>query len=234
MKIRVDILAWNEAETIAMTIRHYQDIADDVIIWDNHSTDDTAKIALAMGCIVQPFGKVGVLDDRDYLSIKNAQVTATIYDWRIVCDADEILCINRGQLEKELEAGTEIIRTKGWNIYSDIMPKRTWAEVDSGFWDPNFNKQVCYNPSKIKSMNFNFGAHSNNAKGKLSKAEYILRHYRCVGGVDRMINRHAVYKTRMSPYNIANRLSFHYLRTKSEIEREWSQNCLKSKSFSEI
>ena len=83
-------------------------------------------------------------------------------------------------------------------------------------------------------MGYHAGAHNYTAKGKLSKAEYVLRHYRCVGGVDRLIERHNIYAKRMSKNNLEKGWGVHYLRTKSEIEREWSQNCLKSKSFSEI
>ena len=54
-------------------IRHYRKNFPDcrIIVYDNHSTDATVKIAEAADCEVIPYDTGNHLDDMKYLEIKN-------------------------------------------------------------------------------------------------------------------------------------------------------------------
>ncbi len=229
MKIRVELLCWNEAFLLPFTLAHYAKFADEIIVWDNYSDDGSREIAQQLGATVQMYGHPGRLDDRDFLSIKNSVSSAC--DWRIVCDMDELLVITREELAEELEKGTTVINTEGFNIYSEELPKESLFEINSGFVDPSFSKKVCYNPKQIETMGFAWGAHHAKPVGRIfySKRVYQLRHYRCIGGVQGMIDRHAIYAPRLSAFNRSARLSSHYLRTPEQIRQEWEANIRKSK-----
>lgn len=97
--IEAHIVAWNEAETIHLTIKHYKAFCSHIILWDNHSTDTTREIAKALGCTVKTFGKEGELSDRAYMELKNEcwkknHPGKDRRDYVIVVDADEILVNN--------------------------------------------------------------------------------------------------------------------------------------------
>ena len=85
------ILAWNEIETVHLTIQHYQKFCDKITILDNWSDDGTTDKAVKMGCKVLTFGILGQLDDNEYLKIKNSVYRNSKAKYIIVCDSDEIL-----------------------------------------------------------------------------------------------------------------------------------------------
>lgn len=73
MKIEAHIIAWNENETIHLTIKHYQQFCSKIIIYDNYSTDNTRSICESMGC------EVKLLVSREFFrmwSIPNLKIIA--------------------------------------------------------------------------------------------------------------------------------------------------------------
>jgi glycosyltransferase involved in cell wall biosynthesis len=82
--ISVVIIAKNEADVIAGAIRSAKMITDDVIIVDSDSTDETALIALNLGCRVYDTKWMG------YGATKNMGAGLAKYDWILSVDADEV------------------------------------------------------------------------------------------------------------------------------------------------
>src|SRR6185369_10016351 len=80
-RISAYIIAFNEAAKVGDAIRSVQ-WADEVVVADSHSTDDTAGIAQALGArVVQiPFQGFGAL--------RNVAVAACTHDWVFSLDAD--------------------------------------------------------------------------------------------------------------------------------------------------
>jgi glycosyltransferase involved in cell wall biosynthesis len=237
MVIHLHILCWNEAYLLPSTLDYYSRYVDSITVHDNFSSDGSQEIARSFGAKVENFGKRNSLDDRAYLQIKNADRAKSGADWVIVCDADELLFHPLGlrhAIMNEEDKGSTFLRVKGFNIYSDagLSDVEELLDIDTGFPYPNFDKNICFKPKHVKP-NYNYGAHSWNPKGKLiaSTSQFYLFHYRCIGGVQRMIDRHAQYKARMSQFNKDNRLSFHYLRSEQEIKKEWEENIRKIKPF---
>lgn len=230
--IETFLISWNEAETIHLTIKHYLQFGR-VNLYDNYSNDGTTEIAEKLGAFVYNFGKKGTLDDKEYLKIKNNVWKNSNADYVIVCDSDEILNVDLNFLKKEKEKGVTIFKTWGWNIFSHKMPKKNWFEIQTGFHDPNFSKQVIFSP-KLEGINYVYGCHVCQPQGDLKYSNHVLPlfHYRNVGGVERLINRHKSYRRRMSDFNKRLRLGHHYLTEEKKKRKEWHDCLTNSKEFS--
>jgi glycosyltransferase involved in cell wall biosynthesis len=245
MKIDAFIIAWNEAEIIQMTINHYREVWGAAItLFDNYSDDGTDKIAEAMGCNIIKYGTPGVLDDETYLQIKNNCWKESKADWVIVCDADEILMpsfrINddggiRIRTIKDISSALEntfctIIKPTGWDVYSDSMPRDTFSEITTGYEYDNYAKCIMFRPDQIKEINYRPGAHKCDPVGNViytRKEDFILMHYRCIGGIERKLARNRAYQPRLSKTNLKKGYGGHYLYKESEVRQEWAQNVAK-------
>ncbi len=161
MKIEAHIIGWNRSDTIAMTVRHYKSFCDKVIYHDNISEDDTRFIAAGLMADVRLFGMSGVLDDSQYLTVKNNAWKNSDADWVIVVDDDEILyhpnLIEELQFAKD--SGATIIRPKGFGIFSNEMPVNEWTELMSGVPDENYSKLCVFNPKAIQEIGYIYGCH---------------------------------------------------------------------------
>jgi len=234
LKIALFMPTWNEGYSLRQVLSYYKSQGiTDIFLFDNGSTDDTLKIAKEFNCHVSKMMQ-NELDDRNYLQIKNHfWKDYRDYDFVICCDADEVLyhpdtlysALNREQT-------ATIIKPQGWNVYSSLqIHKSNVLEISTGFFDTNFSKTVCFDPHEIKEINYQFGAHTCKPTGNVvySSDSYYLLHIRCIGGVQRMIDRHKAYSERMSDFNKKNGLGVHYLRSEQEIKEEWKRNILRSK-----
>lgn len=84
-KISVVIITYNEAANIARCIHSVKTIADEVVVVDSFSSDDTLKIAQALGATTykHPFS--------GYVAQKNKAITLAANDYVLCLDADEAL-----------------------------------------------------------------------------------------------------------------------------------------------
>ena len=239
MNIALFIPTYNESYTLDQILTYYRaNGVTEIFVFDNGSTDETREIAMRHGANIFET-KTKDLDDRNYLHIKNHiwKHCRNEFDFMICCDADEVLYHPLGlatALEKE---AASVIHPQGWNVYSELPPdQHDILKVSTGFPDPNFSKCVCFDPKRVEEMNYGWGAHSCNPTGDVqySGGEYYLFHFRCLGGVQRMIDRHREYAERMSAFNQANGYGFHYLRSEAEIQAEWERNISRSEKASFI
>lgn len=232
MKVEAHILAFNESETIHLTIKHYQQFCDRIIIYDNFSDDNTRDIAASMGCEVKLFGIKGVLDDKEYLKVKNNCWKGSSADWVIVCDADEILWSNDliGDLETAKRLRFGMISTYGWNVFSDEIPKGDWLEITTGINDPNYSKFCIFNPKVVEEIGYIYGAHVANPKGVFCTTnehlQLILFHYKHVGGAQRIADRHALYASRLSDWNKRFKCGYQYQEPRQKTI-DYFNECLK-------
>jgi glycosyltransferase involved in cell wall biosynthesis len=83
-KLSVVIIAYNEARNIARCISGVQEIADEVVVIDSNSTDNTVDISNSLGArvIQQPF--------LGYTEQKNFAVAQSAFDFVLSLDADEV------------------------------------------------------------------------------------------------------------------------------------------------
>jgi len=214
------IICWNEIETIHLTISHYQKFCDKITIFDNFSDDGTAEKCRELGCEVQYFGIKGVLDDKEYLKVKNHCYKQSKAKWVIVCDSDEILWHPDIKRILEESEGT-IFNTIGWDVFSNDMPKNDFLEIQTGFYYENGCKSVIFSP-KI-DIRFVFGCHVSNPYGLIRKCDETLTlfHYRNIGGYERLSERHKIYRERLSSNNKRWKLGIHYTYPEEQRKKEW-------------
>lgn len=203
---------------------------------DNFSDDDSRDIAKELGAEVRLFGIRDQLADKEYLKVKNHIWKGSKADYVIIVDSDEILYHPQLQevLQKSLSNGVTIFKTRGWNVYSNDFPRETYLEIQTGFEDQNYAKTVIFSP-KLEQINYGYGCHESRPYGELKWSEDVLTvlHYHCIGGIDRMIKRHNLYKKRLSPLNRELKLGHHYLQDDNRKRREWEESMIRSKEFSQ-
>ena len=225
MTIETFIIAFNESDTIALTIKHYQAFSQKITLYDNFSTDNTPDIARSIGCEVITFGRKGELNDAEYLKVKNRCWKNSKADFVIVVDADEIL-------EQPIFENCTIYKTQGFNIYSHEMPKESYFEIMTGIYDKNYSKSVIFSP-KLDAIDYAYGAHTCDPKGdvRVSRETLTLFHYRCIGGPQRIIDRHKLYRKRMGYLNKQLGLGSHYNYDDERRQREWYEYYIKCKAY---
>lgn len=224
--IETYIIAWNESDIIRLTIKHYQAFSK-VILYDNFSDDNTREIAQEMGCEVRLFGRKGELNDAEYLKVKNRAWKGSKADFVIMVDADEIL-------QEPTDFSGTIWKTRGFNVYSYDVPRESFSEIQTGFWDDNYSKSVIFSP-KLTDINFTYGAHKSDPKGDVRYSPEILTlfHYRAIGGPERMVKRHEMYRKRMSYLNKTLGLGSHYLYDDNRRRKEWKEYYERSVIYSQ-
>lgn len=250
MKIEAHLIAWNEASIIGLVIKHYKKFCDHITIWDNYSSDETQLIAESMGCDVKKFGKKGELSDQAYLDVKNNCWKGSDADWVIIADCDEVLiclpCLYqtqlpgdryawsfmKGRLNFEANNGATIIKTYGWQIYSNQMPQNDLLDITTGWHFANYSKYVIFSPKGINEINYKPGAHACDPKGIVVYSENSplhLLHYKNIGGVERLLKRNKEYRNRMSYQNRKMGWGIHYYDSEAKVRQEWIERLAKSK-----
>ncbi|HEV2693993.1 MAG TPA: glycosyltransferase [Verrucomicrobiae bacterium] len=86
MKLSLAMIVKNEARCLARCLASVRGVADEIIITDTGSTDDTVKIAQEFGAKVTHFDWIG-----DFAAARNASLAHATGDWVLVLDADETI-----------------------------------------------------------------------------------------------------------------------------------------------
>lgn len=246
MRIILYFINWNDSFYLPFIKEHYGAFCEKIIMYDNYSDDNSVLLAQQLGFEVRYFGWRGMLNDQAYIDVKNhcwKECRGLNVDYVIVCDADEFLCQSlqfRKTVLRHTGRPTAPI-VKGWNIVSEEMPKESLFEINTGSYSENYGKQAIFNPDAIKEINFVHGCHANRMSGAVTTygMSWNLVHFRQIGGIQRMLDRHAEYRPRLSKFNLQYNMGHHYGRpdwTAEKIaefnedkKREWYQ--LKSEAI---
>lgn len=218
MKVHLYFINFNDSFYLPFLARHYS-YCNKVVMYDNYSTDNSADIAKQLGFEVRYFGKRGELNDQHYLDIKNHcwKESRGHADYVIVCDADEFLHADINSLTSSIPA------SDGFNMISESLPVQDVLEIKTGTPDPSYGKQIIFDPNRIQEINYVHGCHVNHAVGIITSHDRIkMLHYRMIGGVYRIINRHRVYLHRMSDFNHKHNMGHHYKHTDAAKKSEWA------------
>jgi glycosyltransferase involved in cell wall biosynthesis len=81
--LSVAIITYNEEKNIRRCIESVRKVADEIIVVDSFSDDDTVKIAEAAGAIVRQSEFSG------YINQKNKAINLASHDYVLLLDADE-------------------------------------------------------------------------------------------------------------------------------------------------
>jgi hypothetical protein len=221
MKITLYFIGWNDKFYLPFIKQHYGKFCQRIVYYDNYSNDGSQELARELGFEVRNFGYSNRLDDQDYLNVKNhcwkeERENGQQADYVIVCDADEFICIDdlRGTAPKVV----------GFNLISDRLPTNKITDINTGSFSINYSKQAIFSPREILEINFVHGCHLNHIQGNVtSEGSCRLLHFRQIGGVDRLIERHAQYRERMSKFNLKHGMGSHYLHSDDQKRIEWAE-----------
>lgn len=224
MRIITYFINYNDSFYLPFLKEHYGAFSEKIIMYDNYSTDASRIIAADLGMEVRVFGQRGQLNDQHYLDVKNhcwKEQRNKGIDYVIVCDADEFVCID------DLKGSAP--KVTGYNMVSDSVPFKSVLEINTGEFSESYSKQAIFSPDEIQEINFVHGCHKNHIKGNITtEGNCRLLHYRMIGGVKVLLERHAEYRKRMSRFNLQHNMGHHYLHADEAKIAEW--NFLKSNS----
>lgn len=199
---------------------HYSKFCEKLIMYDQYSNDGSRELAESLGIEVRNFGRPGILNDQWYLDVKNncwKECKGQGIDYVIVVDIDEFV-----QIPPNL-VGT-FPKVVGYNMISEDLPKNNILEINTGEPSEAYSKQAIFNPDAVKEINYVHGCHKHNAVGNFTtnlNTTCDLYHMRMIGGVDRIIERHAIYRARMSEFNKKHKMGFHYQHSDNAKRDEW-------------
>jgi glycosyltransferase involved in cell wall biosynthesis len=99
-KLSVVIICYNEEKNISRCIDSVRDVADEILILDSNSTDQTVAIAESKGAIVkqEPFN--------GFIQKKNKAIELASYDFILSLDADEALDTLLAESVSKVKSGT--------------------------------------------------------------------------------------------------------------------------------
>jgi len=217
MTIHLYFINFNDSFYLPFIARHYK-FCQRIIMYDNFSSDNSRELAIKLGFEVRTFGIQGVLNDQHYLEVKNNcwKESRGKCDYVIVCDADEFIFGDYTALTCSLP------KSDGYNMISNSLPVTDITEIKTGSTDVNYGKQIIFDPNRIQEINYVHGCHVNHAVGNITSTDTIkMLHYRMIGGVYRIINRHRLYMLRMSEFNRKHRMGHHYMNADFEKKNEW-------------
>jgi len=219
--VAVHLIAFQEAEIIPYSIRHYATFCDRVIVHDGGSTDGTRDIARSLGAEVRDFITAGI-DDRANRLLKEQCVMSCQADWCIVADADEMWFAPEGPaytLESYDAQGIAVVKPIGIEMFSDEYPTGPGQITDyvrDGAEDRIWgSKPLLTAPKRLASIVYSAGCHTcwavtkggvkiNDPQEVTTPESYCL-HFHHLGGVERIARRYAAQQARHSKVNIANR-----------------------------
>lgn len=200
-----------------------------IVVYDNMSTDSSQTIAKAYGCEVIAYDTGGKLDDLTYLKIKNNCWDDAKTDWVLVADVDEWCDFTKYDLKQADLDGHTVLRFEAYNMVN-MEDNLDVLSIEMGERAPSYDKMYCFNRKKIKAVNYSPGCHSASPEGIVSTTSdvFICRHYKYIN-IDYMVERHAIFASRLSDENKKRGYGFHYLYPKEKIYNEFQQARLNAK-----
>lgn len=136
--LAVCMIVKDEAEFVAGAIESVQGVADEVIVVDTGSTDDTVEIARRAGARVEFFPWTG-----DFAAARNASIEYATADWILCLDADERLSpASRSTLRSVLEETDEPHRI--------VCPKIRNYTRDGRFMSDGFSGRLFRNLPEMR------------------------------------------------------------------------------------
>jgi hypothetical protein len=188
-----------------------------IVVYDNESIDKTVEIAESLGCQILTYKTDNRLNDLVYLEIKN-NCWKNELNWVIIADCDELVDISENDLINEKAT---IIMFEAYNMVN-LRNDLNIEGITNGVRAESYDKAYCFNASKIDEIGYGAGCHWFEPKGLVEYSENIYKayHYKYIN-IDYMINRHAIFASRLSDENIRRGYGAHYMYGEQQIIEEF-------------
>lgn len=182
-KISVYIIAYNSAEKIARAVKSVL-WADEIIVADSHSQDDTAKIAQSLGA------RVVQIDFQGFGDLRNKAVAACQHEWIFSLDSDEI-CTPEARDEM-----LSIINSPD-ALDAYYMPRKNYFMgrwIKHSGWYPDYRQPQLFRKGAViygnDQVHERFELATNKPAGKLTQAIYQIP-YENLGEMMHKANRYS-------------------------------------------
>jgi FkbM family methyltransferase len=232
-RISLYSLSWNEEKILPFYLEHYSDFVNQIIIYDNQSTDNsinTLKEYEKTKIKIIKYDTNNKIDDFNYLAIKNNCWKDNPCEYVIICDVDELLYTENILQYLIKNSEYDILRPMGYEMISKSFPelgKKITEQVYRGVFTNGFCKSVIFKPNMLSEIDYTPGAHSHNAIGYNLKIkdfddELKLLHNKHLS-LDYVLNRYDNLKNRLSDLNIRTGAGNHYFNNSEIIGKKYNE-----------
>jgi hypothetical protein len=223
--VTVHTVTYNEEVIIKFFIDHYRNKFPNCVIkiWDNHSTDNTVKIATELGCEIYHYDSGGFFDERFKNEVQNNCWKDAETVWVVVCDCDEFIDIDQEELIKinQHENDYSLVKFDGYTLVhrGDSIDLHG---MKMGFYDSGYGKAYLFKKSIIKEMNYCLGCHyakpiSSSGKNiRYTKQTYKAYHSKYLS-LEYSINRRKLWASRLSDWAKQVGASFEVIASKEHL-----------------
>lgn len=190
--LTIHTVCYNEESMLPLFVSFYKSRFPDVVIivHDNESTDNTAKVAKALGCTVLNLDTNGMFHER-LLKDRRSQgwkLDRTNSTWVLVVDVDEICDITVFTLLDLARKGICAGQGTGYEMVGMDNGETEPANMMFGYSNFEYDKPVLFQRESVEDVEFSFGSHSADFTFQSSchfysseiKAEFNLFHYNMV------------------------------------------------------
>lgn len=168
MKIAVISLTWNEGTMVPFFLKHYEQIADQIIVYDAMSDDGTTRNMLSAHPLVKLIDRKstgGAVDDESNQQLKNTAWQNVDADWFIVVDFDEFITTDfgisavRDYLSECDRCGVTLPMVAGFDMVGDTVPPDGLLtdQITEGVPSLLWSKRAVFHRGVIP--NYSAGAH---------------------------------------------------------------------------
>jgi len=220
IKIHIYTICWNEERMLPFFLRHYEQIAERIVVYDNGSDDASQEIVCR-----HPIAELRHFDShgesREDIEIdvksnvwKESRRTA---DFVIICDVDEFLFhphLNKYLLDCRRRGITMPI-PDGYQMVSERFPTTTgqiYEEVKRGLYHSRWSKRVIFDPHAIEEIHYAPGCHEADPVGKIfcdRVPQLKLLHFKFLG-IDYLITRYRELGARKSRHDLSHQYGHQY------------------------
>lgn len=225
IKISAYFLTYNSEKIIHHLLRYYTQFCKKITILDNCSTDNTEKICKQYSNVeFVKFDTKNTFNDLANKQLKNTiwQKDIDDFDYVILGDCDEFLYHQDGILnflEKNQAMGYNIFKAKGYHMVAyprlDLKDAdNIFEKINAGYRIPSMDKPILFNCKQVRDIYFTIGCHSHSTNNPNAKVYYFddfkLLHFKFLG-LEYHLDRCRKIKTRMSEFNLENKVTMYYL-----------------------
>ena len=225
-------IVWNEEIMLPYFFRHYDEIVDRYVFFDDGSTDNTLKILNS-----HPNVEVRSLPrlDADSFVLAENKVHNNCWkeskgkaDWVIIAEVDEHIYHKNllNYIYQCQKKGVTLIPGVGDQMLSCKFPdskKKLTKLITRGSPFTPMNKLSLLNPNKIIGTGYSLGKHEASPVGEVVypiQDELLNLHYKYLS-LEWTYKRHAELKEKLGSIDKENRWGFQYFWTKEELKKSW-------------
>lgn len=171
--ISVVINTLNESANIADCIESVRGLADEVIVCDMKSDDDTQLIARTLGARIVEHERAGFVEPARKFAIEQAT-----QEWVLVLDADERVTPPLAAKLRELATSSQVAVVRFWSLYWYFGGWVRHGGFFNNQWPRFFRKQTyldSFRPEEQR-VHGNFGALMNHERVTILGPEYYILH----------------------------------------------------------